>query len=100
MDVLSGAEASRIHQNNFVGNIAAALRGQGVTPVAADSNWWNDPLGPRCLSGCTGTVGDTVSGLVTFLPFLTGLAPTAPAFAPPTRTSTLPRQQVKREGRP
>jgi hypothetical protein len=100
MDVLSGAEASGIHQNNFVGNTAAALRGQGITPVAADSNWWNDPLGPRCLTSCTGTVGDTVSGLVTFLPFLPGLAPTAPTFAPPTRTSTLPRQQVKREGRP
>ena len=100
MDVFGGAEASGIHQNNFVGNTLAALRGQGITPVAADNNWWNDPLGPRCLSGCTGTVGDTVSGLVTFLPFLTGLAPTAPAFAPPTRISTLPRQQVKREGRP
>lgn len=100
IDVFSGAEASGIHQNNFVGNTLAALRGQGGSAVAADSNYWNDPLGPTCLSGCSGTVGDSVSGLVIFAPPLFSPAIGVPLLAKPIRTSVLPRQQVKREGRP
>ena len=100
IDVFSGGEASGIHQNNFVGNTLAALRGQGLSNVAADSNWWNDPLGPTCLSGCAGTVGDSVSGLVIFLPPLTAPAIGVPLLAKPIRTSTQTRQQVKREGQP
>jgi hypothetical protein len=68
--------------------------------VAADSNWWNDPLGPTCLSGCSGTVGDSVSGLVIFLPPLLSPAIGVPLLVKPIRTSTLTRQQAKREGQP
>ena len=99
IDVFNGAEASGIRLNNFGGNTLAALRGQGLSPVAADSNYWNDLLGPTCASGCTSTVGDTINGLVAFLPFLTDpsqLPVGTPTLAPPRRAAS---QQV-RQGKP
>jgi len=99
IDVFNGAEASGIRLNNFGGNTLAALRGQGLSPVAADSNYWNDLRGPTCASGCTGTVGDTINGLVAFLPFLTDpsqLPVGTPTLAPPRRAAS---QQV-RQGKP
>jgi len=97
IDVFPGGEASGIHQNNFAGNALAGLRNQTGIPMVADSNYWNDPLGPACISGCTvGTLGDTVSGLVTVIPFWTSAAqlpPGTPTFAPPIRTA---RQQARK----
>jgi hypothetical protein len=99
---LDGGAASGIHQNNFAGNTAAGLQNRSASTVVADSNYWNDPSGPSCLSGCPG-VGDTISGPVTVNQFWTSplqLPPGTPTLAPRFRTSVLPRQQVKREGRP
>jgi hypothetical protein len=100
---LAGGAGSNVSQNNFAGNTAAGLQNRTGSFVVADSNYWNDPNGPTCSSGCIGTVGDSVTGLVTFIPFWTTagqLPPGTPTFAPRIRTTLAPRQQVKREGRP
>ncbi len=83
-DFTGGPSSFRL--GNIVGNRPRGLYGAG-TYVAADSNWWNDPLGPTCSSGCSGVTGDSVVGVGTnWFPFTsTGPVVGAPAIpAPPT----------------
>jgi hypothetical protein len=101
INILGGAETSPILHNNFVANVLMGVSNQGFAPVFADTNYWNDPLGPRCPLLCNPlSVGDTVGSNVTFGGFLLGLVPGVPALVQPIRTSARPRQQVKREGQP
>lgn len=60
------------HQNNFVGNIAAGLRHDGLGTFNATCNWWNSASGPTN-AGNPGGTGDVVDGTgpVTFTPWLT-----------------------------
>ena len=85
-----GGEPSQIHQNNFEGNLVAAIRNQSNDIANAGANWWNDALGPRCggvVTGCDpGSTGDVASGLnftVDYSGFLAARAGGAPIAAPP-----------------
>ncbi len=102
VDIWSGADGSQVRFSNIEGNVLAGVRNQSASPVQADNDWWNDPLGPTCASGCDpASLGDSAIGAVNpVTPFLTAPAPSAPAAVRPIRTSALPRQQVKREGQP
>jgi hypothetical protein len=101
-DFLGGTDGSQVRFSNIENNVLAGVRNQNASPMQADNNWWNDARGPRCASGCDSTsLGDSAVGPVNpVTPFLTAPSGSAPAFAPRFRTSALPRQQVKREGRP
>ncbi|HXI34164.1 MAG TPA: right-handed parallel beta-helix repeat-containing protein [Gemmatimonadales bacterium] len=102
VDYLGGTDFSQVRLSNIEGNVLAGLRNLYGLAVQADSNWWNDPLGPACQSGCAPTsAGDSATGAISpVIPFLSGPSGSAPAFAPPIRSRAAPRQQVKREGRP
>jgi hypothetical protein len=68
---------STIQNNTFRG-------ADGVAAWNLANNYWGDPLGPRCLSGCNiGSFGDSVAGVGTFLPFLAAPDVGTPTGAPP-----------------
>ena len=64
------------HQNNFVSNMAAGIRHDGLGTFNATCNWWNSTSGPTN-AGNPGGTGDTVDGTgpVTFKPWLIAPAP-------------------------
>ncbi|MBI4502689.1 MAG: right-handed parallel beta-helix repeat-containing protein [Gemmatimonadetes bacterium] len=87
----SNAGSSLINNNSIAGNLVHGLRNLTVSAVNAQSNWWNDPLGPRCgggtVTGCTTSgAGDLIystSGSVDATNFRTdGPPPDAAAVAP------------------
>jgi hypothetical protein len=63
------------HQNNFISNIAAGIRHDGVGTFNATSNWWNSASGPTN-AGNPGGTGDVVDGTgpVNFTPWLKATA--------------------------
>jgi len=64
---LGSIEASRIFSNSAFGAEADA----GSRWLAAN-NWWGDASGPQASGGCNpGGTGETISGHVVFVPFLT-----------------------------
>ncbi len=77
--------AAVLDSNNFTRSQHFGVRNLTAYPVVATYNWWNDAKGPDCAFavGCdTTSVGDSVSTLVTFSPFL-GAAFATYAPAPP-----------------
>jgi hypothetical protein len=95
--------------NNIAGN---AFGLTSVYALSAPNNWWGDPLGPRCTSGCDpGSTGDSVSTTVSFSPPLASPEPSAPTAAPPAlrvaglralpgRRTATPPPTVRRSARP
>ncbi len=69
---------------------AGAEHVPGGTLTLAD-NWWGDPSGPRCDTGCVGALGDSIIGAasVFYTPFLTA-APSTPTGAPPAMRPAAP----------
>jgi hypothetical protein len=64
-----GTGTVTVGQSTIQGNTFRGAAGVAAWNLA--NNYWGDPLGPRCVSLCNGaSVGDSVSGVGTFLPFL------------------------------
>ena len=86
---LNAPAPSAFRRGNFVGNAHLAVsNGYGPPPVMADSSYWGDPLGPRCVgppSSCTLSVaGDSVGPDVFFpSPQAAPVAAAPPIPAPP-----------------
>ena len=83
MPTRNGARQQRCVEGNVVGVSQLA----GTASLA--NNWWGHTDGPSCASGCAAIAGDSVLGVVTFVPFLTA-APATPVGAPPVVPLTAP----------
>ena len=71
-----------IGQSTIQGNTFRGADGVAAWNLAND--YWGDALGPRCVTGCDpGSVGDSVVGVGTFLPFLAVPDVATPVGAPP-----------------
>lgn len=80
-DSYRGVAPAVLDSNNLTRSVQYGLRNLSGYVVDATDNWWNSPLGPRCVGCDTASTGDSVSTNVTFAPFLTSPAG-APAPAP------------------
>jgi hypothetical protein len=76
-------DSSVIQQSSRAG---ARYGGTGTVTLAA--NYWGDPSGPRCDTGCAGALGDSLVGSASlnYVPFLTA-PPSTPTGAPPALRS-------------
>lgn|GEM_PF-5634936 len=81
--LVTSYDAIDVTGNNISGNLPYGFRVQADRgSVPALDNWWGDPLGPRCASGCDlASAGDSVSG-VDFSTFRTAPNDSAPTTVP------------------
>jgi fibronectin type 3 domain-containing protein len=88
----TGARIVMVRNSSIAGNASYGVsNGNGQILVDARSNWWGDASGPQNPSTNSGGLGDNVSDLVDYVPFLT----TAPALVdlmPPSILSLAPAQ--------
>jgi hypothetical protein len=69
--------------------------------VTLANNYWGDPAGPDCDTGCAGALGDSLVGAanLNYLPFLTS-PPATPVGAPPALRPGAPAAQTVAPIRP
>lgn len=84
---LSTSGTVTMDSSRIEGNAVGVSRLAGTASLA--NNWWGHTDGPSCSSGCAVVAGDSVVGVVTFVPFLTA-APATPVGAPPVLPLTAP----------
>ncbi len=94
MEISGYGNASSVVNSNFLSDTTAGVLNSSDGPMlTADTNYWGDPVGPRCpvsVTGCdSGSVaGDSIGPYgITFANWLTSAAPT---LAPPLRIASVP----------
>lgn len=88
-----------ISQSVIQQNLVGARFVSGLVTLA--NNYWGDPAGPDCDTGCAGALGDSLVGAanLNYLPFLTS-PPATPVGAPPALRPGAPAAQTVAPIRP